>query len=318
MSRWRRDLAEGAGVLVAVLALGLAAGSGARAEEGVGAGALSAAEAQARIEELSERIQGMEGKLKDSAAARKTADQARMEAERRLAEGSEELGRQGAEIALLREAKLALEARLKRAEEETASAAEALTNARDALRRLSAERDAASQRAASLERQLNALFAQQQRPDDRPRARESGPARPPEALSRVDGGGEAPQGLTDSGEPSVPAAQSTDVTLAQVREEAGAAALALREAIAPGAGARDPQARRTAREAEQALHRCQLRVARMTGARSLYRVRPSDTLVLIAERFYGERARWREIHEANWEVLPDPDRLSPGLTLVIP
>lgn len=316
MSRRRRALAERAWLLVAILAIGLAAGSGARAEEGMGAGVLSAAEAQARIEELSERIQGMEGKLRDSAAARKTADQARMEAERRLAEGSEELGRQGAEIALLREAKLALEARLKRAEEETASSAEALSNAGDALRRLSAERDAASLRAASLERQLNALLAQQQRPGDTPGARESEPAGPRAGLSRVEG--EAPARPPDSDEPSVPAPQGTGVTLAQVREEAGAAALALREAIAPGAGARDPQARRTARDAEQALHRCQLRVARMTGARSLYRVRPSDTLVLIAERFYGERARWREIHEANWEVLPDPDWLSPGLTLVIP
>ena len=51
---------------------------------------LSAAQLQMQVDELRLRVQGMEGKLKDSAAARKSADQARMEAERRLAEGTQE------------------------------------------------------------------------------------------------------------------------------------------------------------------------------------------------------------------------------------
>ncbi len=51
---------------------------------------LSVAQLQLQLDELRLRVQGMEGKLKDSAAARKSADQARMDAERRLAEGAQE------------------------------------------------------------------------------------------------------------------------------------------------------------------------------------------------------------------------------------
>jgi nucleoid-associated protein YgaU len=58
--------------------------------------------------------------------------------------------------------------------------------------------------------------------------------------------------------------------------------------------------------------------ARSTGARAIYRVRPSDTLGGIGMRFYGDSTRWREIYEANRQVLPDPNRLTPGVTLVIP
>lgn len=45
---------------------------------------------QRELDELRLRVQGMDGKLKDSAAARKSADQARMEIERRLAESTQE------------------------------------------------------------------------------------------------------------------------------------------------------------------------------------------------------------------------------------
>lgn len=76
----------------------------------------SAVALQSQVEDLGQRLLGMEGKLKESAAARKAADQARMEAERRLAEGTQELTRLKAEVGLLRDANLALEARLQRAE----------------------------------------------------------------------------------------------------------------------------------------------------------------------------------------------------------
>lgn len=42
-----------------------------------------------QLDELRQRVQGMEGKLRESALARKSADQGRMEAERRLAEGNQ-------------------------------------------------------------------------------------------------------------------------------------------------------------------------------------------------------------------------------------
>jgi nucleoid-associated protein YgaU len=62
-----------------------------------------------KLEELTLRLLGMEGKLKESAHARKSADQARMEAERRLAEGSQEIERLAEEIQRLKEAQLELE-----------------------------------------------------------------------------------------------------------------------------------------------------------------------------------------------------------------
>lgn len=61
------------------------------------------------IEALTLRLLGMEGKLKESAHARKSADQARMEAERRLAEGSQEIERLNGEVQRLKEALLDLE-----------------------------------------------------------------------------------------------------------------------------------------------------------------------------------------------------------------
>jgi len=51
-----------------------------------------------------------------------------------------------------------------------------------------------------------------------------------------------------------------------------------------------------------------------------YVVRPNDSLVLIARRFYGAQGDrlWRRIYEANRSVLSDPNRLRPGQELVIP
>jgi nucleoid-associated protein YgaU len=64
---------------------------------------------EAKVEDLTLRLLGMEGKLKESAHARKSADQARMEAERRLAEGTQEIERLNGEVQRLKEAQLELE-----------------------------------------------------------------------------------------------------------------------------------------------------------------------------------------------------------------
>ena len=55
-----------------------------------------------------------------------------------------------------------------------------------------------------------------------------------------------------------------------------------------------------------------------TANRTLYQVRPSDNLAAISLRFYGRADQWRVIFEANRALLDDPDRLTPGMTLVIP
>ena len=43
-----------------------------------------------------------------------------------------------------------------------------------------------------------------------------------------------------------------------------------------------------------------------------------DTLFSLARKFYDDQARWKDIWEANRTRLPDPDRLSVGMKLIIP
>ncbi len=47
-------------------------------------------------------------------------------------------------------------------------------------------------------------------------------------------------------------------------------------------------------------------------------VKEGDTLWGIAERAYGNGARYTEIFEANREVIEDPDLIFPGQKLRIP
>lgn len=49
-----------------------------------------------------------------------------------------------------------------------------------------------------------------------------------------------------------------------------------------------------------------------------YVVRKGDTLFALARRFYNDQRRWRDIWQANRDKLPDPNKLSVGMTLVIP
>jgi LysM repeat protein len=49
-----------------------------------------------------------------------------------------------------------------------------------------------------------------------------------------------------------------------------------------------------------------------------YTVRPGDTLSSIALRFYGSRARWTLIYQANRSVIKNPDAIFPGEVLTIP
>jgi nucleoid-associated protein YgaU len=49
-----------------------------------------------------------------------------------------------------------------------------------------------------------------------------------------------------------------------------------------------------------------------------YVIRRDDTLWSIARQFYGSGARWREIYEANRDVITNPDRPPTGATIRIP
>lgn len=52
--------------------------------------------------------------------------------------------------------------------------------------------------------------------------------------------------------------------------------------------------------------------------RITHEVEADDTLWQIAQRYYGEGSRWREIYQANDDVLEDPNDLEEGLVLRIP
>ena len=57
---------------------------------------------------------------------------------------------------------------------------------------------------------------------------------------------------------------------------------------------------------------------RGTPATRTYTVQKGDSLWKIAKEFYGTGSAWTRIHEANRDVIDDPDVIQPGWTLKIP
>ena len=53
-------------------------------------------------------------------------------------------------------------------------------------------------------------------------------------------------------------------------------------------------------------------------AKQTYVVQRGDTLASISRKFYKTSTRWKQILEANRNVIDDPKKLVPGQTLVIP
>ena len=289
-----------------------------------------------RIEALTQRMHGIEGKLKESAAARKSSDQARMEAERRLAVGTQEGARLSAELSRLREAKADLETQLTRAQNQNADTAAQLAATAQQVRDLTTAAAAQTERGADLERQLEQRKDEQRRGEADYQARLQAAAQAQSdlrgqllereaSLERLNAELAALKTQRDTLDERlkalsalVPAPAGGTLTLEAAKARSATAAAALRDALTRAEAGGDAHLKRAVREAQQDLHRCQFRVALVADAYSVYRVRPADTLILIANRVYGDGARWRAIREANRHVLPDPDRLTPGLTLVIP
>jgi len=58
--------------------------------------------------------------------------------------------------------------------------------------------------------------------------------------------------------------------------------------------------------------------ASVAGQPVVYRVREDDSLSKISVRFYGNSADWERIFAANRDVLDAPDKLAPGMQLIIP
>jgi len=55
-----------------------------------------------------------------------------------------------------------------------------------------------------------------------------------------------------------------------------------------------------------------------SAAPRTYTVQKGDSLWKIAKHFYGNGGEWKRIHEANKEVIHDPDVIQPGWNLRIP
>ncbi len=49
-----------------------------------------------------------------------------------------------------------------------------------------------------------------------------------------------------------------------------------------------------------------------------YTIEAGDSLSKIAKHFYGDAGKWRQIFEANRDVIKDPDMIHPGHTIKIP
>lgn len=49
-----------------------------------------------------------------------------------------------------------------------------------------------------------------------------------------------------------------------------------------------------------------------------YTVQKNDTLQKISQKFYGTTRKWKFIYNYNTDVIKDPDKIKPGMTLKIP
>ncbi|MCB9747729.1 MAG: LysM peptidoglycan-binding domain-containing protein [Candidatus Omnitrophica bacterium] len=49
-----------------------------------------------------------------------------------------------------------------------------------------------------------------------------------------------------------------------------------------------------------------------------YVVQKSDTLQKIAKKYYNSYSKWTKIYEANKDVISNPDKITPGITIKIP
>jgi nucleoid-associated protein YgaU len=56
----------------------------------------------------------------------------------------------------------------------------------------------------------------------------------------------------------------------------------------------------------------------ITPAGKTYTVVQGDSLSKIAKREYGDASKWRQIYQANKDVIENPDLIEPGQNLIIP
>lgn len=54
------------------------------------------------------------------------------------------------------------------------------------------------------------------------------------------------------------------------------------------------------------------------SASKTYTVVSGDSLSKISKKFYGDAGKWKKIHAANIDKVPNPDLIHPGQELTIP
>ena len=54
------------------------------------------------------------------------------------------------------------------------------------------------------------------------------------------------------------------------------------------------------------------------AAGQTYTVKKGDSLSKIAKRVYGDAQQWHKIHEANRDIIDNPDLIHPGQVLKLP
>ncbi len=117
----------------------------------------------------------------------------------------------------------------------------------------------------------------------------------------------------------LPSAEGGELDLDSARQAASEQAARLRtahETLRRGrSDADDPQAEYDAMVAD--LHREQSLVTRVQGG-TLYTLQSGETLGDVARRYYGDANRWPAIYQANQHVIENPDRVVPGLTVILP
>ena len=55
-----------------------------------------------------------------------------------------------------------------------------------------------------------------------------------------------------------------------------------------------------------------------TASTQYYTIEKGDTLSKIAQRYYGDPQKYKELFDANREVIQDPDKIYPGQKIRIP
>jgi len=233
-----------------------------------------------------------------------------------------DLEAQAAEIAPLRQQLSAAQAALERAENEAAGLRDEIDQLRQ-QRQSEAQKHTAQLTAAELrlrehKDRLGGVDAQIQRLEQQLAQREAQIERLQAAESRRADAKRQLESRVDELRAHLPAPEGGTLTAADARARAREDAETLERLIREGQGVNNPRLWQQIREAENALHGNQYLLARAEGDRTVYRVRPGDSLERISAIMYGDDQAWPQIFEANRHLLDDPGRILPGFTLVIP